>query len=479
MRLVSLVRTVQKECIRKSRLPWDWLAAGARTGRSRSALIRLLTGRPRGRQKRKCQRARSRHTALRDKFHPRTNSKRIAKRWLNAPEIKQQQPAVVRINQTVLAVGIEVADRSSVHSNSYLHYRAIARKNTRRFPGNWIRASTYSSPRCPQIALIRANVPPRQPLGLHLRRRNWQTAEDQPIRHDPSGLTFEGDPGDCTSFRRNTLGAHNLRRLIRKPVLPSRSHACATDIRLYCWRCNHSQPSRLADPDSAVEATVPASPADARNCGYARNLRERARAGHEYFPKTPWRNRVYLIEARAGRLHSTYLPPAHQRSFVKFLTAIFLTAAVLATALALSSCTTAPPPVSRDLSKYDATVTMTGGLVAVGMGYSWGHGTVSYQGTDQTFCVHGLSVGEIAAASLKAEGVVFHLNSLDDFSGRYLAISTGVALARGESAAMLKNERGVTMELETEVRGFRFNIAASGLRITLSGQKGCPVHAGT
>ena len=102
-----------------------------------------------------------------------------------------------------------------------------------------------------------------------------------------------------------------------------------------------------------------------------------------------------------------------------------------------------------------------------------GHGTISYQGTEQTFCVHGLSLGEVAAASLKAEGLVFNLNSLKDFSGRYFAISAGVALVHGESAAMLKNERGVTMQLETKVRGLRFNIATSGLRIALAGEQGC------
>jgi hypothetical protein len=172
-----------------------------------------------------------------------------------------------------------------------------------------------------------------------------------------------------------------------------------------------------------------------------------------------------------------YRPCFFQRSSVKLPTRLCLTTALLSTALGLLSCATAPlgraGPPGGDLSKYDATVKMTGGLVAVGMGYGWGHGTISYQGTDQTFCVHGLSLGEVAAASLKAEGLVFNLNSLKDFSGRYFAISAGVALVHGESAAMLKNERGVTMQLETQVRGLRFNIATSGLRIALAGEQGC------
>jgi hypothetical protein len=37
-----------------------------------------------------------------------------------------------------------------------------------------------------------------------------------------------------------------------------------------------------------------------------------------------------------------------------------------------------------------------------------------------------------------------------DFPGRYFALSTGVALVRGESGAVLKNEHGVTMQLATK-----------------------------
>jgi hypothetical protein len=122
----------------------------------------------------------------------------------------------------------------------------------------------------------------------------------------------------------------------------------------------------------------------------------------------------------------------------------------------------------------DATVNMSGGLVALGVGYGWGHGTISYQGMERTFCIHGLSIGDVGAADLKAQGVVFHLQSLRDFPGKYFALSTGVALVRGESGAVLKNEHGVTMQLEAKVAGLRFNIAASGMRITLAGHHGCP-----
>ena len=70
-------------------------------------------------------------------------------------------------------------------------------------------------------------------------------------------------------------------------------------------------------------------------------------------------------------------------------------------------------------------------------------------------------------------GLVFNLHSLEDFPGRYQTLSIGAALVRGESAATLKNEHGVRMQLETKMRGLRFNIAASRLTIILAGQQDC------
>jgi hypothetical protein len=127
----------------------------------------------------------------------------------------------------------------------------------------------------------------------------------------------------------------------------------------------------------------------------------------------------------------------------------------------------------QSLPRIDATVQMTGKLVAVGIGYAWGRGVIDYQGADQPFCIHGLSVGDVGFVRLQSDGVVLHLNSLDDFAGKYFAISTGVAIAGGESAALLKNDHGVTLQLETKMRGLRVSLAVSSIRITLAGQHGC------
>jgi hypothetical protein len=127
----------------------------------------------------------------------------------------------------------------------------------------------------------------------------------------------------------------------------------------------------------------------------------------------------------------------------------------------------------------DATVKLSGGVLAAGIGYKWGHGTLNYQGQDFKFCIHGLSVGDVGVANLAAQGAAFNLKSLEDFSGEYFALSTGVAIARGESAAILKNKRGVMMELELRETGVRFNIAASGLKIIMANSPGCKVPKST
>lgn len=138
---------------------------------------------------------------------------------------------------------------------------------------------------------------------------------------------------------------------------------------------------------------------------------------------------------------------------------------------------TPPHARSADAASADATLTLKGGLVSAGVGYEWGRGTMTYRGKEYAFCIRGLAVGDVGAADIDAQGVIFHMGSLDDFPGKYSAVSMGAALIKGESSALLKNDRGVTMELDSRVTGLRFNISAAGVRIALAGTAGCPANA--
>jgi hypothetical protein len=132
----------------------------------------------------------------------------------------------------------------------------------------------------------------------------------------------------------------------------------------------------------------------------------------------------------------------------------------------------AAPPVAEGAipSGY---VWLSGGTVAAGIGYSWGHGTL-YNSKDQKqykFKISGVSVADVGAAALNAEGEVYNLASPADLSGNYSAVTAGVTIIEGGSLAYLKNEKnGVVIKLHSQTGGLRFNLAASGMHVTLQQQ---------
>ncbi|PYL73440.1 MAG: hypothetical protein DMF26_14170 [Verrucomicrobia bacterium] len=70
-------------------------------------------------------------------------------------------------------------------------------------------------------------------------------------------------------------------------------------------------------------------------------------------------------------------------------------------------------------SKPDATLRLSGGGFALGIGVNWGSGTLTYRGKDYPVKVKGLSVGRVGMTSSSAYGEVFNLKHLQDFNGHY------------------------------------------------------------
>ena len=117
--------------------------------------------------------------------------------------------------------------------------------------------------------------------------------------------------------------------------------------------------------------------------------------------------------------------------------------------------------------KPDATLKFSGGSVAAGIGYSWGSGTLTYQGKDYDFSVDGLSVGAVGAASVAATGTVFNLTKLDDFNGNYTAATAGGTIGGGAAGTAMQNQAGVVIKLVSTTQGVDFKFAASGVKLTL------------
>src|SRR5258708_5011560 len=124
------------------------------------------------------------------------------------------------------------------------------------------------------------------------------------------------------------------------------------------------------------------------------------------------------------------------------------------------------PPVS-DSTPADGSVELSGGAVAAGIGYTWGNGTLTFSNRRHNFSVNGLSIVDVGASSYSASGNVYHLNKLSDFDGNYVALSAGAAIAGGGNGGYLRNQNGGGIKGAAPRIGLRFDLAASGVNITL------------
>jgi hypothetical protein len=142
-------------------------------------------------------------------------------------------------------------------------------------------------------------------------------------------------------------------------------------------------------------------------------------------------------------------------------------AVVVATASLLSIGQTVA--VAQDKAP-DATFRYSGGAVGVGVGGSWGQGTLHFQGKDYPFRMRGLDLVNVGASKVTASGDVYNLKNLADFSGTYAAASAGLALAGGGSGTAMKNDRGVVIRMTSTAKGVQVKFAVEGVAIELEKQ---------
>ncbi|MBV8965108.1 MAG: hypothetical protein JO191_02915 [Mycobacteriaceae bacterium] len=142
-----------------------------------------------------------------------------------------------------------------------------------------------------------------------------------------------------------------------------------------------------------------------------------------------------------------------------------LASALMASAVCAEDAPTGQP--TSPVEQPDATVDLTGGSFAVGVGFVWGSGTLQYDGAQHAFKFSGVSVIDAGGAHIKATGDVYHLQNLQDFDGHYTVASAGVTVAGGGSLAVVRNEHGVVIKLHATNEGLRFNFSSEGVRVRL------------
>ena len=116
----------------------------------------------------------------------------------------------------------------------------------------------------------------------------------------------------------------------------------------------------------------------------------------------------------------------------------------------------------------DAVLTLTEGSVAVGIGYSWGKGTLDYQGKKHAVKVEGLSVGEVGVTRATGLGSVYNLKKLADFDGNYVAGGAAATVAGGAGVTVMKNQNGVVIELKSTTQGASLKLAAEGIKLSVA-----------
>jgi len=114
----------------------------------------------------------------------------------------------------------------------------------------------------------------------------------------------------------------------------------------------------------------------------------------------------------------------------------------------------------------DATLRLSGGSFAAGIGFSWGSGTLTYKGKDYPVKVKGLSVGKVGITSSSAYGEIFNLMHLQDFNGHYnvgAAGTRGVTLGGGKSGTLMTNQAGVIVRISSTQKGVNVNATGGGV----------------
>jgi len=115
--------------------------------------------------------------------------------------------------------------------------------------------------------------------------------------------------------------------------------------------------------------------------------------------------------------------------------------------------------------KPSATLELTEGSVAAGIGFSWGGGTLTYQGKKYPVSVDGLTVGSVGITDATAKGNVYGLKHLKDFNGVYTAVKAGATVGGGGGALAMQNQNGVVVHLVSTTQGVKLTLGAGGVKM--------------
>jgi hypothetical protein len=140
---------------------------------------------------------------------------------------------------------------------------------------------------------------------------------------------------------------------------------------------------------------------------------------------------------------------------------------VLSLVLAMTTAFTQAAKQAASEGSPDATIQLSSGSFAAGIGFNWGSGTLTYKGKDYPISVKGMSLGKVGLSKATARGNVYNLKHLRDFDGNYTSAGAGMTLAGGRNAVAMKNQNGVKVAVYSTTRGLDVTVGGAGVEMRL------------
>lgn len=116
-------------------------------------------------------------------------------------------------------------------------------------------------------------------------------------------------------------------------------------------------------------------------------------------------------------------------------------------------------------------VTLTMGQGGLLLSASAGSGTLVFKNKRHAFELGGIGLGQLGGSKATCVGEVYNLNQLEDFSGAYVQLKTGVTGTDGKGEIWLKNTKGVEIRLRSKTKGLELTASAEGVLIKLKSAK--------
>ena len=103
----------------------------------------------------------------------------------------------------------------------------------------------------------------------------------------------------------------------------------------------------------------------------------------------------------------------------------------------------------------------------VGVGITWGDGTLKFKGKEYHFSMSGFSLIDFGVTKVSAKGEIYDLKKVSDLSGNYVGVKVSLSLGGGAGGVRLQNQNGAIIRLDFTQKGIKLALGPKGLTLKL------------